>query len=145
VPWGVVRIALEMCGSTGRSSGGEVASLISLVLEGSRRIVAREGVGVRVGTSVVVALGVFLRLGVAGISGTLKSGALRAFNGSFDFVGAAFNVAVDFGFLMPLVLSPVGSAARFLVVAFAPIELLVSEDRSVILEERRRDILRTSF
>ena len=101
--------------------------------------------GVRVGTSVVVAFGVRLRLGVAGISGTLKSGALGASNGFFDFVVTAFNVAVDFGFLRPLVLSSVGSAARFSVLVFAAVGPLVSEDGSEILEERRRDILRTSF
>jgi hypothetical protein len=114
---------------------------------GTRRSLASEGVGVKVGRGVKGAFVVSLRFGVEGMSGTLNPGSSGAFDAFFGFVDDAFSegVGVAFGFLMLLVLISVGSAARFLVIVFAMVDSLASALGSEILEERRRDILRTSF
>ena len=107
-------------------------------------MLARDGVGVRDGMGVVVEAGVRLRLGVIGISGTLNSGASGAFEGFFNLV-VDDNAEFDLDFFMPLALTSAGSAGRFLVFAVVAAIPLVSDFGSEILEERRRDISRTSF
>lgn len=101
--------------------------------------------GVRVGRGVEGAFVVRLRFGVVGLSGTLKVEALGAFGAFFGFVVEAFDDCVGFGFLMPLILGSEVSAARFLVFVFVIVGPLDSELGSKNLEERRSDILRTSF
>ena len=107
-------------------------------------MLARDGVGVSDGMGVVVETGARLRLGVLGISGTLNSGALGAFDGIFDLV-VEDDAEFDLDFLMPLVLASAGSAARFLLFVFVAAVPLSSDFGSEILEERRRDILKTNF
>lgn len=113
-----------------------------------RNAATREGVGVRDGMGIVVALGARLRFGVVGTSGTLNVaslGAIRAFVEVLESVRVDFKVVVDFDLFMPFAFGSAGSAARFFGIVLIAAVLFKSEAGSEILVERRRDMLKTTF